>query len=55
MGKNRGVMMNKKIIIIAILSIITGLVILNLVKTKDIEVEKTQKQVNNTNMLIMSI
>ena len=47
--------MNKKIIIIAILSIITGLVILNLVKTKDIEVEKTQKQVNNTNMLTMML
>ncbi len=47
--------MNKKIIVITILSIITGLVLLNLVKTKDIEIEKTQKQVNNTNMLTMML
>ena len=47
--------MYKKIILIAILSMITGLVILNLVKTKDIEVKKTQKQVNNTNMLTMML
>ena len=47
--------MNKKIIVITILSIITGLVLLNLVKTKGIEVEKTQKQVNNTNMLTMML
>ena len=47
--------MYKKIILIAILSMVTGLVILNLVKTKDIEVKKTQKQVNNTNMLTMML
>ena len=47
--------MNKKIIVIIILSIITGLVLLNLVKTKDIKIEKTQKQVNNTNMLTMML
>ena len=34
---------------------VTLLVILNLVKTKDIEVKKTQKQVNNTNMLTMML
>ena len=47
--------MYKKIIAITILSIVTGLVILNSVKIKDIEVEKTQKQVNNTNMLTMML
>ena len=47
--------MNKKIIVITILSIVTGLVLLNSVKTKDIEVEKTQKQVNNSNMLTMML
>ena len=47
--------MNKKIIVITILSIITGLVILNSVKTKDIEVEKIQKRINNVNMLTMML
>ena len=55
MGKNRGVVMNKKIITITILSIVTGLLILNLVKTKDSEVEKMPKQVKNTNMLTMML
>ena len=47
--------MNKKIITITILSIVTGLLILNLVKTKDSEVEKMPKQVKNTNMLTMML
>ena len=47
--------MYKKIIAITILSIVTGLVILNSVKTKDIEVEKTQKRINNVNTLTMMI
>ena len=47
--------MKRKIIAITILSIVTGLLILNLVKTKDTEVKKTQKQVNNTNMLTMML
>ena len=48
-------MKNKKIIVITLLSIIIGLVILNLAKTKDIGVEKTQKRINTTNMLTMML
>ena len=47
--------MKRKIIVITILSIITGLVILNSVKTEDIEVEKIQKEVKNSNMLTMML
>ena len=55
MGKNRGVVMNKKIIVITILSIITGLVIFNLTSFKNAKINETTKQVNNTNMLTMML
>ena len=47
--------MNKKIIVITILSIITGLVIFNLTSFKNAKINETTKQVNNTNMLTMML
>ncbi len=47
--------MYKKIIVLIILSIVTGLVIINLVKTKVLEEELIKKQVKNTNMLTMML
>ena len=47
--------MNKKIIVITILSIITGLVIFNLTSFKNAKINETTEQVNNTNMLTMML
>ena len=55
MGKNRGVVMNKKIIVITILSIITGLVILNVANQKEYLVKEIEKQKTHSNMLTMML
>ena len=45
--------MNKKIIVITILSIVTGLVILNITNQKENAKKEMEKQITNTNMLTM--
>ena len=47
--------MNKKIIVITILSIITGLVLINIINEQDVVMEENEKQITNSNMLTMML
>ena len=47
--------MNKKIIVITILSIVTGLVIFNIGNKKENDIKEMKKQITNSNMLTMML
>ena len=47
--------MNKKIIVITILSIMTGLVIFNIANQKENAIKETEKPITNSNMLTMML
>ena len=47
--------MKRKIIAITILSIVTGLILINIINEQDVVMEENEKQITNSNMLTMML